>query len=346
MVPFTTPQFTGARLRIDRSGGFELMLRNPAGGKGIYLLELSVAHRFSAISLHDRILHAELQKQVRLSPRTVRLCARRVAVSGAAGHQARMAAKASATRERHQIARMREHLLRSLLPSGSRAHEAPTAASRGANSGAEEERLAAAAARSGMPARRLMQALQEIAEHAVAIGLPAAGIASDHEETLRALAALAEALGKWRNDGAGWSAEIAVKVAQLAEETARVATEELACQQRRLADGRELLRQWQEDRAGLIEFLETCDWLLDGWPELCVLWQSVPTADRALQAAALIHIGKLLPPAPEIDGEPCRGDAAFDAFTRAARASTDWRDELRLAEILERQEALRAELAA
>ncbi len=335
VVPFTTPQFTGARLRVNRKGRFELVLRNPAGGKGVYLVELEVAHRFSAISLHDRILHAELLKLLRVSPRAVRLCARRVALWGAAGHGARLAAQTAARKEEQRVARLRDHLLGCLSPAsgGERPRANGEAHPRPATAGHD------------LDERTLREAAEEIAAYGVGIGLPPA-IPSFHAETLNQLAELADALDSWGREGSGRSVDIAAEVARLARETHAAAGRELERRQRELAEGRALLARWRADRVGLLEDLQICDWLLDGWPDRCALWNAAPVTDRACQRAALRHIAKLLPPAVEIEREACHGDEAIDALRRALRESTDWRDEVRLAEILERQEALRAELAA
>ncbi len=319
VVPFTTPQFVGARLRVNREGQFELLLRNPSGGKGVYLIELRAAHRFSTISLHDRILLAELLKLVRVSPRNVRLCARRVALWGAAGHRAHLAARAALRREEERTARLREHLVR---------------------------RLETAAAGDGPSGETLQEAAREIAEHSVAIGLPAAGIPSDHAEVLRGLPVLAATLDKWRRDGADRVVEVAAEVARAAREAHEAAARELERRHGELADGRVLLARWQENRVELLEGLQFCDWLLDGWADRCALWQAAPATDRASQRAALVHIAKLLPPPLDVERDACRGDSAVNAFMRFLRESTDWRDEVRLAEIFERQEALRAELPA
>ncbi len=335
VVPFTTPQFTGARLRANRKGRFELMLRNPAGGRGVYLVELEVAHRFSAISLHDRILHAELLKLLRVSPRGVRLCARRVALWGAAGQGARLAAQAAAREEEERVTQLRDHLLDSL--SAAAGGEGPTA------NGAAQPRTATAGR--GLDERTLRRAAEEIAAYGVGIGLPPA-IPSFHAETLSQIAELADALDGWGGEGNGRSDEIAVEVSRLARETHAAAGRELERWQRELADGPALFARWQTDRAGLLDDLQICDWLLDGWPDRCALWNAAPVTDRACQRAALKHIAKLLPPAIETEREACDGDEAIDALRRALRESTDWRDEVRLAEILERQEALRAELPA
>ncbi len=336
VVPFTTPQFMGARLRVNGLGRFELLLRNPAGGKGVYLIELGAAHRFSSISLHDRILHAEIQKLSRLSPRAVRLCARRVALSGAAGHEARLAARVAARREEETVGRLRDHLLGTLL--GGQAA--------GNGTGGSAKSLTEVAAEHRVPVGDLADGLREIAEHAAAIGLPAAAIPSGHADVLRDLVTLAETLEKWREDGIGRSSPVATEVARAARDTHRAASRELRRRHEELADGRALVARWVEDRAALFDDLEACDWLLDGWPDCCALWHAAPATDRASQRAALMHIAKLLPPVPDGEQEACQGDAALQAFNRAVRQGGDWRDEVRLVEILERQEALRAELPA
>ncbi len=340
LVPFTTPQFTGAHLRVSRKGSFELMLRNPAGGKGVYLLELGMAHRFSAISLHDRILHAELLKLARSNPRAVRLCARRVALTGAAGHGARRAAEAADRRDQRRIVGLRKHFLKSLLATVTEDRAAaPPIEDVGACLGRIAEHY-------GTSPKEVCEALRAIADCAVGAGLPAAGIPSDHGALLGNLTVLADALDQWRRDGTGQVVAVAAEIARAARSAEVLAASELARIHEELADVPALLTRWLEDRPGLLESLETCDWLLDGWPDRCALWQAAPATDRPSQRAALMQIAKLLPPRLEIEGEACEGDSALRAFSRLLRENANWRDQVRLVEILERQEALRAELPA
>ena len=315
LVPFTTPQFTGARLRLGRSGQFELLLRNPAGGKGIYLFDPAVAHRFSAITLHDRILLAELVKQMRPTPRAVRTCARRVALTGAAGHENRMAAMAAVERERERIARLRDHFLRAFGSGGPEAASDPSAT----------------------------EAAEAIAERAESIGLPTAGIRGRHEIALTMLEDFVAGIEKWLTDAGGTTASAAARAHELACSTCEQVERDLARRQHDLEDARTLRRRWDEDRAELLEELEHSDWLLDGWPTVCALWSAVPPTDHTAQIAALSRIERLLPASLDVDETTERCENAFGAFLRAAREGSDWRQELRLAEILERQEALRPE---
>ena len=339
VVPFTTPQLTGARLRVGRKGSFELLLRNPAGGKGVYLVPLGATHRFSAISLHDRILHAELLKLARLNPRVVRLCARRVALTGAAGHGARRAAEVAEQRDRRRIVGLRKHFLKRLLAAVA---DDPAARPPTDEIGACLEQIAG---RYRTSSKEVCEALRTIADYTVAVGLPSAGIGSDHGTLLGELAGLADTLDQWRRDGDDRIADIAAEVARAARGAEEIAARELARIHAELAEVPALLTRWLEDRPALLEALETCDWLLDGWPERCALWRAAPATDRPSQRAALVQIARLLPP-PETESEACDGDSALRAFSRLQRETTDWRDEVRLVEILERQEALRAELPA
>ena len=45
VVPFTTPLLAGARARSARKPGIELVLHNPSGGLGVYVMLLERHHR-------------------------------------------------------------------------------------------------------------------------------------------------------------------------------------------------------------------------------------------------------------------------------------------------------------
>src|SRR5215472_10209040 len=84
-VPFTTPLLTGARVRRAEQGGTELLMLNPAGAPGVYILPSTGLGTLCRPSVHDTRLNQRISTLPTITPASVRDAAREVAASGLAG---------------------------------------------------------------------------------------------------------------------------------------------------------------------------------------------------------------------------------------------------------------------
>ncbi len=95
-VPFTTPSLFGARLRQRDGGALELLLPNPAGREGWFVLPWSAAVEAHRPTLADLALLKALQPGAApLTPARLRRVALRVAEDGLGGRGLRRAAAAA-----------------------------------------------------------------------------------------------------------------------------------------------------------------------------------------------------------------------------------------------------------
>ena len=90
-----------------------------------------------------------------------------------------------------------------------------------------------------------------------------------------------------------------------------------------------LLRAWQE-RAGerMRDTLTRPEWLLDGWGQVCGLWESVARDERSPQREMLQQIRAALPMLDPSDrGPPTASRPATSASTggRRVKLHEDWR---------------------
>lgn len=92
-VPFTSPQLNGARARPGERAPLELIIPNPSGGRGVYILPLEGIHDFCPLTINDRRLTDAIAKLRGVTPDTIRHVARDVAAEGLAGRGAVAAAK-------------------------------------------------------------------------------------------------------------------------------------------------------------------------------------------------------------------------------------------------------------
>ena len=72
VLPFTTPALLGGRIRPGERKSAELVLANPAGAEGVYILPWSGMPDVCTPTLHDRALWGRVAQLAILTPRTVR----------------------------------------------------------------------------------------------------------------------------------------------------------------------------------------------------------------------------------------------------------------------------------
>jgi hypothetical protein len=114
-VPFTTPALLGARVRLAARGVGELVVPNPSGWRGDYVLGWDGLDALCRATVHDRQLIVRLRALPRPDPYTVREAAWRVAAEGFAGPSARLAATHALAADRAALARTAAELLTMLV---------------------------------------------------------------------------------------------------------------------------------------------------------------------------------------------------------------------------------------
>lgn len=369
-APFTTPLLSGARLRrlettepcaseramsrqpprpepgsaLERLRlpALDVVVPNPSGGRGVYILPWTDIAALCRPTMHDVVLGQSIglpggETPPSLTPTFVRAASRQVAAQGLAGRAAaRTAVQAMADRERQVIA-TRFTLLMKLIaqtdPEGVAAsplHQDPPAEieSRGAVA------MARLASHLQRPPAEMAAALDRLAECYADIGL---GFASDDATLPRLLAgvdALRREMLDWAepragggDDHAGDHAESrlppvpdprhAMAVASTSELTARMASKPIADARGRIGDMPGLLRDMLHRPAETSEQLERGAWLLDGWDQIVTLWQATPSL--LSRSDALRDISRMLPPLPD-EAEAWLGlppGTARSVFTRA-----------------------------
>jgi len=91
-VPFTTPQLAGARVRPGEREGLELIVPNPSGGRGVYIVAWESMSAICRPTVHDCRLSAMVAGVRGVTPATIRQAARQAAAQGYAGRRAAVAA--------------------------------------------------------------------------------------------------------------------------------------------------------------------------------------------------------------------------------------------------------------
>lgn len=254
-LPFTTPLLVGARMRLAERAGMELVIANPGGGRGFYVMPWSAMPEICTPTLHDRRLWQLLAAEPVISPSAVRAASRLVVQEGYAGRAA--AAAASAAEDGRAADRVRANFL--LLLRVIQATESPQEAvippqrDLPARLEARAKRALLRAAPSlGLPAEDVAACLEEVAGLIQDIGVAGDPKPARARRQMAEIDALAREVSAWAatSPAAQDSAvpEVIVEAARLTLDCCGRILGELDGQ---FADGLALLKRWRREPAKL-----------------------------------------------------------------------------------------------
>ena len=348
-VPFTTPFLLGARIRpTDTKSGLEVVISNPSGGRGFYIVPWAALPEICSPTLHDRRLWQRLSEETGITPSLVREMARAVAAEGLAGRDA--AAAVAQARNEEGAARMRANflLLLDLIRRTESRDEAPVPPQADTPQNIEiraRRAVARFAPRIGVSADVVAAWLESLAGAFAGVGVPGDSVLSRTRALVIRLEELVGQLELWvaqsPDPAEQHAAMLVVDAAKLTLTCAGAALRDL---DGRLSDTPTLLRSWREDSSALSRRATRPDWLLDGWTIICELWRD---CDPNLRHGTLWEMALLAPVMPREVEEWVGIEEDWERPTRLrriVRANEDWRSG-RILDIVARNERLRARVA-
>ena len=345
-VPFTTPLLAGARVRVGSKNAPELVIPNPSGGRGVYIVQWSGVRALCNPGVHDTMLFRRLTGLDRIDPVSLRQAALGIALQGFAGIEAAAAAALTQTADRARGLRAHFQLLTALLNQIDPAsRNGPVSIERTA----EFDRRASAmlnriAPGFGCTAMHLAAGLDTLGDAFAPVGI----VVDERESRIpRLLAKLDDTrthIAFWL--GAGPDNDIGGlgrTVANAMAATHTLARTLLTAARTALADPSGLLKHWVANPLETAALATRCDWVLDGWERICLLWQRA--ADDANRRAALLEMAQVLPVMPrevtEWTDRPIP-EAMMDPAPGVISQNDDWRRGAAGFTLIQRNEALRA----
>lgn len=327
-VPFTSPLLAGARARPAERGGTELVIPNPSGGKGAYVLPWTSMQGLCRPTVHDMQLNERIAALRSVTPSGIRQAAQAVAIDGLAGREASAAAREvdvldTAARVGANFSLLLR-LVQQVEPAGVSA--VPP----------EQERLpelelrarramAQAAPRFGQDPDGIASHLEEIAALLSPVGLGAQASDARLPRLLAMLAAVRREVVQWASDHGDITGE-----AQMIASTSQMT---LACAGNALESARagpdqmvDLLAAWRTNAPALAGRMARPDWLMDGWEQICLLWNCAKRP--AERSNALREMAVLLPIIPREAGDWVGFNVDLETPLRRGRLvslNEDWR---------------------
>ncbi|HET6182882.1 MAG TPA: hypothetical protein VFA03_04740 [Acetobacteraceae bacterium] len=328
-VPFTTPALAGARARPAERAGTEILVRNPAGGRGVYILPWGGICQLCRPTVHDTLLNQRVEALRSVTPEAIRRVARALAAEGLAGREASAAAARSEEADRTEKLVTNFHLLLALIEQA-----APAELSDLGSLEQETEALKARAKqatariapRLGRTPEAVADALEELAELYLGLGAPGQQPPPRLIRLLAALRQLRQDMAAWKESQDGESAMAAEMIGAVADVTLACAERTIADAHALLADMPELLRRFQERPQEIATLIARPAWLLDGWEQICLVWSAAGT--DAVRRAALFDMALQVPVLPREASEWVGTQVDTEMvwrFRRSVRRNEDWR---------------------
>lgn len=328
-VPFTTPMLSGTRARpIDR-GGIELIVPNPAGGRGVYVLPWSGVYQLCRPTVHDTRLNEVVASLPSVTPATIRKAARTVAQEGLAGREAVNASKqVQATEYEEQILSnflLVLELVDQAEPGGLGTRDGPRAHTAELEMRAKRA-LVRIAPRLGLRAEAIAEALEQIAGIFGGIGIAGQTPPPRIIRLIEALTSLREDAEEWSKQHPDESGAQATMVAVVADLTLGCATRTLAEAHAAARDVATLLGEWRNAPSRLAQRIARTEWLLDGWEQICLIWHCA--SSDLERRSALTEMGLSIPVLPREVSEWVGSVVDIDLvhrFRKTVSLNVDWR---------------------
>jgi hypothetical protein len=328
-VPFTTPQLAGARIRRAARTGTEVVVPNPSGGRGVYILTWSGVKQLCRPTVHDTLLHQRVSRLPVMDPGGVRVTARQLAAEGLAGKDATLAAAASVALEKQELTLVNFLLLVTLIE-----QVEPTGlhVSAGTELTPEIDRRARrivgqVGASIGRSAAQVGADLEAVSVLFVPIGLKGESPPARLPRLMSRLEGVADGLDAWAKQLPDDSrASLAGSLARSASVTAGCASVAHAAARDLIGDLPSLLRVWATNPAEVVNQTSRPEWILDGWERFCLLWEMATTIST--QSAALLDMAQLVPMLPKEGnawGEERSELEKLEPALRTAQLNTSWR---------------------
>ena len=353
VVPFTTPLLSGARARPGKREGLEVILPNPAGGRGVYVLPWAGVRELCRPTVHDARLQQLVSDMKSFTPRLIRGLARQVATEGLAGREAQDAvALVSDTDQQDQMVinfQLLMALIEQVAPVFETGNAAETATDRSRLAeleGRAKKTIADIAPRIGWAAETIAAGLEELAGIFMGIGMGATIEQARIPRLLKELIAVQAETAIWAEKHDDESGLNAGMVAAAAGVTIKCAHVTLAEARAMGQDMSALLREWGRGAGRIDTIVGRSDWLMDGWEQICVIWRTAQDTQGCRHA--LDEMAMLVPVLPREAakwyGAVIESDPAA-RFRRAVSLNQDWRTGAAVFDQIVRNEQRRAQAA-
>ncbi len=301
-VPFTTPVLAAARLRSTQPERVEYLIPGLSGSKGTYVIPAKSVPEMFRLTVHDRALLEEMERKTATSPHDIRIATLKVASTGLAGAEAAQAAKAVLSAAENQELVTRLFVVVRALEQLSNSKEKFVVTDLMSDSGKKRARaeLAAAGERLDIELQELLDRLEQWGNMIAPLGVSRSAAVGPMRRVWQQLVVLSRAMRDWASgEWADDAKPDATLVADVAEETNRVATQPIADLDMALDNIAKYIVPWGETEQALKASMDKLGWFFDGWDHVLKVWDLAQREAHYRQKEAVVEMVRLLPLVPQ-----------------------------------------------
>jgi hypothetical protein len=327
-VPFTTPIIVGARVR-GRNKELELVVPNPSGAKGNYILQWKNLPDVFTLSVHDRVLHRAIGESLASNPGAVRKATLKTAATGLAGPAAAKQAKTVLKEEDDFKLLIQFSLLSETVAQLSSGQLQITLAHVQSDTGRQQAKLilARVAHKVKLEGNELYAMIETWADHIGALGTPKLPKAPRLRKMRNRVEEFANSITSWSEIDRSDSAQLGGLAGLVARETASLAAEHFGVADAMLENFENTLGKWDKNQTELARVAERISWMLDGWDLLVAMWEEAVMKPPFEQQATVQELARILPIVPEEEVSGTRREKARDIGVqrrKMVRPMEDW----------------------
>jgi hypothetical protein len=312
-VPFTTPIIVGSRVR-GRNDVLELVVPNPSGAKGNYILGWKSLPEVFSLTVHDRVLHRAIDEAGASTPEAVRTATLRTAATGLAGPAAAKQAKALLKEQEDFKLLIQFSLLSETVKQLSQGQLQITLAHVQSETGRQQAKLilARVAHRVNIEGNELYARIEAWSDAIGAIGTPKVAKAPRLRKMRQRIEEFANSIGGWSEVDKSEHAPLGGLASLVARETSALAAEVFAEADTFIEKVDRTVAKWDQSLEAISAAVERISWMLDGWDLLVAMWEDAVIKAPHEQQATVQELARILPIIPEEEVSGARRDKIRD----------------------------------
>lgn len=312
-VPFTTPIIVGARVR-GRGGDLELIVPNPSGAKGNYILQWKSLPDVFTLTVHDRVLHRAIGEAGASTPDTVRSATLKTAATGLAGPAAAKQAKAMLKDQEDFKLLIQFSLLADTVAQLSGGELQITLAHVQSDTGRQQAKLilARVAHKVKLEGNELYAQLEAWADLIGSVGSPKLPRPPRLRRMRIRIEEFANSIGSWSEVDRSEASPLGALASLVARETSALAGEHFAVIDAHIAAVDAAITNWEKTQAEIELNVGRIAWMLDGWDMLVAMWDDAVLKPAYEQQATVQELARILPIVPEEEVTGVRRDKLRD----------------------------------
>ncbi len=312
-VPFTTPIIVGARVR-GRGGDLELVVPNPSGAKGNYILQWKSLPDVFTLTVHDRVLHRAIGEAGASTPDTVRRATLKTASTGLAGPAAAKQAKAMMKDEDDFKLLIQFSLLAETVAQLSGGELQITLAHVQSDTGRQQAKLilARVAHKVKLEGNELYAQLEAWADLIGSVGSPKLPRPPRLRRMRIRIEEFANSIGSWSEVDKSEASPLGALASLVARETSALAGEHFAVIDAHIGQVDAAITNWEKTQAEIELNVGRIAWMLDGWDMLVAMWEDAVLKPAYEQQATVQELARILPIVPEEEVTGVRRDKLRD----------------------------------